>query len=343
MAVIYNTNLSASEVQQLYEYEAPPCIGDTGATAVAIVTNGFVVGANIVNQGCGYTNPPEVLIAGGGGSGATATAVVTNESLIGINIVNPGSGYTGLPTIYIGDAPAITNQPQSVTANAFGTAVFNVGATGGDLNYQWTFDGTNMPGSNFDNLTFTNVVQTNLGSYAVVVTNVFGAVTSSIATLSMYPYITDAFSGLETLWGYTNTLDVQAWGSGPLDYQWYDDGVAISGATNSSLTFTGIQPTNSGFYTVVINNSFGSVTNTPEQVVVEPSGVSLGLSPTVTITGVTGYTYAIHRSPNLADTNSWVTITNLTLTQPVQIWTDTNINAQLPENPLQYYRVLPGQ
>jgi hypothetical protein len=338
---IYNTNLSAAEVQQLYEYEAPPCSGNV--TATAVITNGFVVGATISEGGCGFTNPPSVLIEGGGGTNAAGTAVVSNGVVIDITITDAGSNYASLPNIYVGETPSITNQPQSVTVNAFGLASFNVAAFGGGLNYQWTFNGTNMPGSNFTYLLFTNVVQSNLGSYAVVVSNVFGAVTSSVAVLSMYPFITEPFDGLETLWGYTNTLDIQAWGSGPLEYQWFDNGVAIDGATNQSLTFTGIQPTNSGLYTVVVSNAFGATTNTPEQVVVEPAGVSLGLSPTVTITGVTGNTYAIQRSPNLADTNAWTTITNLTLTQPVQIWTDTNINAQLPANPLQFYRVLPGQ
>lgn len=340
---IYNRVLSATEVQELYQYEAPPCPSGFAA-AIAQVTNGFVVGATVTIGGCGFTNVPQVLIQGGGGTGATATAVVSNGVVTSIDITATGSNYTSIPTIYIGDSPIITTEPQSVTVNAGDATSFSVSAIGADpLAYQWSLNGTNITGASLSCLTFTNVAQTNLGTYAVVITNVFGAATSSPANLNMYPYLVMPFGGLETDWGYTNTLSVGAWGSGPLSYQWFDNGVAIAGATDQSLTFTGIQVTNSGLYTVVVSNAFGTVTNTPEQVVVEPAGVSLGLSPTVTITGVVGYIYTIQRTANLSDTNSWVTVTNLTLTDPVQIWVDTNINTALPGNPMQFYRVLPGQ
>jgi hypothetical protein len=94
---------------------------------------------------------------------------------------------------------------------------------------------------------------------------------------------------------------------------------------------------------VAVRSPFGSVTNTPEQVVVNPAGVSLGIFPGVTISGVVGYSYIIQTTRDLSHTNSWVTLTNLTLTQPIQLWLDTNTDASLPANPLRYYQVLPGQ
>lgn len=342
---IYNRALSSNEVEALYQYEAPTC--SSAANAVALITNGFVIGADIVNSGCGYTNVPSVTIIGGGGSGAMAQAVVTAGSVTQINITATGSNYTSAPAIVIGGIPVIVTQPETVTVNAFQSAAFQGLAYGSDLSYQWIFDGTNIVdssniiGATFPVLSISNVVQTNLGSYALVASNPLGSVTSSVVQLQMYPYLEAPFSGLDTLWGYTNTLSVDAWGSGMLDYQWFDDGVPIAGATNSTLTFTGIQPTNSGTYTVVVSNSVGSVTNMPEQVVVQPSGVGLGLYPGITITGVAGQTYTIQRTPSLSDTN-WVTLTNVTLTQPVQMWFDGSLNAEEPANAMQYYRVLPG-
>lgn len=159
----------------------------------------------------------------------------------------------------------------------------------------------------------------------------------------MYPFLALPFGGLDTYWGYTNTLSIVAWGTGPLDYQWFDDGNAINDATNETLTLTSIQATNAGLYSVVVSSALGSVTNTPEQVVVNPAGVSLGLSPTLTISGVVGYNYIIESTTNLSNTNSWVTMTNLTLTQPIQLWVDTNTDASLPGNPQRFYQVLPGQ
>ncbi len=46
---------------------------------------------------------------------------------------------------------------------------------------------------------------------------------------------------------------------------------------------------------------------------------------------------------DLADTSSWMTLTNLTLTQPVEIWHDDGTNPTDPVNALRFYRVLPGQ
>jgi hypothetical protein len=77
------------------------------ATAIASNINGFVVGANMVDFGCGYTNPPLVLIHGGGGSGATATAIMSGDHVIGLNITAAGSGYTNNPTIVIASPPFV--------------------------------------------------------------------------------------------------------------------------------------------------------------------------------------------------------------------------------------------
>jgi hypothetical protein len=92
-----------------------------------------------------------------------------------------------------------------------------------------------------------------------------------------------------------------------------------------------------------VSSALGSVTNTPEEVVVNPAGVSLGFSPALTISGVVGQSYIIESSTNLANPNAWVTLTNLTLTQPVQIWVDTSIDASSPFNSSHFYQILPGQ
>jgi hypothetical protein len=98
---VYNRALSASEVAQLYDYEAPPCIAHS-ATATATVTNGFVVALTLTDQGCGYTNTPLVQIVGGGGTGALAKAVVTNGQVISFTITDAGTGYTSIPAVFIG-------------------------------------------------------------------------------------------------------------------------------------------------------------------------------------------------------------------------------------------------
>lgn len=100
---IYSRALSPSEVQQLYLIEG--LCTPRRATATAEEINGFVVGATITDPGCGYTNPPTVLIRGGGGTGAAATAVVSNGKIVAINITNAGAGYTEAPRIIVASPP----------------------------------------------------------------------------------------------------------------------------------------------------------------------------------------------------------------------------------------------
>jgi len=85
------------------------------ARATAILYNDFVVDATITDGGCGYTNPPLVLIQGGGGSGATATATISNGVVTAIHITNAGSGYTSVPTIVIASPPFVPTVSISVS------------------------------------------------------------------------------------------------------------------------------------------------------------------------------------------------------------------------------------
>jgi len=242
-----------------------------------------------------------------------------------------------------GSAPSITSQPGSILTNALNSASFSVAASGAlPLSYQWALNGTNISAATSSTLTISNVTQSDLGTYVVVVANSFGTNTSAGAVLSMYPFLATPFTGTVAYWGENTTVSVGAWGTGPLSYQWFDGGVAIPGATSSALTFASIQLTNAGLYSVIVSSPLGSVTNAPAQLVVNPAGTSLGLYPGLTIQGVVGYSYVIQATTNLSNTNSWVTLTNLILAQPVQLWVDTNVNASLPANPNRFYQVLPG-
>ncbi len=61
--------------------------------------------------------------------------------------------------------------------------------------------------------------------------------------------------------GANAVFSVVAAGSSPLRYQWRFNGVSLSGAVGSSLTLTNAQATNSGNYSVLITNAYGSVTS----------------------------------------------------------------------------------
>lgn len=87
------------------------------ATARAQVVGGFLIGATIMDGGCGYTNPPLVLVQGGGGTGAVGTAVISDGQVVAINMSNAGCCYTTnpLPQIVIASPPFVPTVSISVS------------------------------------------------------------------------------------------------------------------------------------------------------------------------------------------------------------------------------------
>jgi hypothetical protein len=92
--------------------------------------------------------------------------------------------FTGQPATT--RPPAIVVQPRNQTAvNGF-PASFTVGAVGTPpLQYQWLKGGTDLPGARDATLTIREVHPGDASAYAVRVTNLFGVVTSAVATLAV--------------------------------------------------------------------------------------------------------------------------------------------------------------
>jgi len=233
--------------------------------------------------------------------------------------------------------PQIVTQPQIQTLRLGSNAIFSVDATGSPaLIYQWRKNGTNLNAATSSNLTLTGITTNDVGNYSVVITNLYGSVTSAPAALLIAPSLLTPYSGTVGLWGQQATLSVSAWGSGTLNYQWYKAGQLISDATNSTLIFPSVQLTNAGLYSVVVSSQYGSVTNAAAELVVNPANISLGLYAGITIDGTVGYTYGIEYATNLVNP-TWHALTNVTLTQPVEIWVDTSVKTSSLTS--RYYRV----
>jgi alpha-tubulin suppressor-like RCC1 family protein len=107
-------------------------------------------------------------------------------SVVVANVV--GSVTSSNAVLTVNAPPAITQQPQNQVVNPGGTATFSVMVSinsTSPLSYQWSFDGTNSNGATNTMLMLTNVQFSQSGDYAVLVTNAFGSVTSSNATLTV--------------------------------------------------------------------------------------------------------------------------------------------------------------
>ncbi len=272
-----------------------------------------------------------------------SSAQTNNADGYYVVVSNPyGVATSTVATVFVYIPVSISVPPANQVVPAHATASFGVFATGYPAPaYQWAFYGTNLPGATLSSLTITNVRLSDCGSYVVYVGNGYPSDLSAGATLSMSPTITSPYIGATAVWGRSEALSVGAIGSGSLSYQWFKDGVVIDSATSQTYNLPTVQLGDGGLYSVVVSSDWGSVTNTPAQLVVNPADVDLGLYAGISIGGVAGYSYVIQYSTDLTDTNSWLTLTNLTLQQPVELWVDTTTNAAATH--MRFYRILPGQ
>src|SRR5262249_15296160 len=130
------------------------------------------------------------------------------------------------------------------------------------LFYQWRRATSDLPGQTNSTLVFTNLLLSQEALYSVVVSNVDGAVTSSVTRLYVIkpPTITPAVS-TASLFADVTLVGIIAPAGRPVSYQWLFSGVPIAGAVTNQLVVTNVQKANAGAYAFVVNYSFGSATS----------------------------------------------------------------------------------
>ena len=129
----------------------------------------------------------------------------------------------------------------------------------------------------------------------------------------------------QTVWaGDTVAFTVTASSGEPLTYQWHFNGSAISGASASNYTLTGVTTNNLGDYTVVVGNAIGSVTSgvatltlgTAPSITTEPAsqtvaeGGTVNLSVTATSESPLTYQWFKNGGMILGATNSTLSVAN---------------------------------
>lgn len=123
--------------------------------------------------------------------------------------------------------PRIITQPASVTSPLGSNAVFTA-VVGGEppLHYQWQFDGANLAdnsrisGSATTNLTIANLTSADAGSYQLVITNLYGAATSQVATLqvSVAPPVITSATNVSGQQGHAFDYVITATGTAPITF-----------------------------------------------------------------------------------------------------------------------------
>lgn len=204
------------------------------------------------------------------------------------------------PTIISATRTGVGVQPIILTVTSTGTL---------PIKHQWYKNGVYIAGATSSSYMIPNSVLAPEGTYKVAVWNQCGTVISENIIVNpgevpppdpgpeegTAPVITvHPSSNVNVTAGQNITLSVTATSTTPMTYQWRRNGVNISGATSSSYTITNVQSGNTGAYTVVVTNSYGSTTsNTANIALADCSTPVITVQPTSSTTLTVGQQYSL--------------------------------------------------
>ncbi len=253
---------------------------------------GYTVLKNFTGIGYGAWPQADLVLSGGtlyGTTWNTACDQTLDDGTV-FKVNTDGTGFTKL---------------KSFTGNGDGSGPSDLVLSGG------TLYGTTLNGGNFN----------------------IGTVFRIDLSGGMTPVIDSQPQSQVNLVGTTSRFSVTAIGTAPLTCQWRKNGVnlaegvqssgaTISGTTTTDLTIANVQMSDAGDYTVVVTNTYGSVTSSvaaltvqlPTPIVLTPdcSGSSISNGFAFNLSGMAGQTVVIEASTNLT---SWTPLlTNSLLT-----------------------------
>ncbi|MGC3956841.1 MAG: pectinesterase family protein [Verrucomicrobiota bacterium] len=189
--------------------------------------------------------------------------------------------------------PTITSLPGSYGGSPGDNVNFNAGYSGSaPITLQWLKDGTNVvdgptgsgstyAGANTPTLSITSAQASDSGSYALVASNPYGAVTSTppasliISTADIAPIINGP-NNVTVIQGNNATFTTSVSGK-PVPYiQWYKNGAELTGETSANLTIVNAQyPADQTTYSIVASNIAGSITNNANLTVIVPPVIAV--------------------------------------------------------------------
>jgi hypothetical protein len=352
--------------------------------------------ATSVNNGSSYT----VAVTNANGTAFSAPAVLTvvSPTPVGPNLAlnqpatSSGNENDGLGPQYAVDGNMTTRwssafvdpswiqvdlgQPTTIGQvvlywqNAYGIQ-YQIQVSNDQQNWATAFTQTNGQGGT-ENLTFPPVTGRYVRMYGTERNTQYGY---SLFEFQIYastaPTIVAQPVSQAVNVGNTATFTVTAGGSGPFTYQWFENGVAVAGATSSTYTTPVLAVTDNGEqYSVSVTSNGGSTSSTAAMLTVnteapaagptittEPSNQTANVGSTATFTvtasgtapfayqwflngaAVSGATSASYSTPVLAAANNGgqysVTVTNSN-------GTVTSTAAILTINPSSGYTIYPG-
>ncbi|MGV3756749.1 MAG: hypothetical protein ACO1QS_15305, partial [Verrucomicrobiota bacterium] len=204
------------------------------------------------------------------------------------------SGRRGLSRFFATPAAfGIWQQPLSGQVDQSGAVSLSVTALGSGLSYQWYKNGQIITGATGATLNISAFDASKDGSYTVQVSNGVLTETSQAAVLKSVgaPVIFLQPASANLITNNTYVLKVGVYAASGTTYQWLKNGQPVSAATNKTYTLATVGLSAAGRYSVVISNSFGSVTS--DLAVITVNEVTGAVVSTFTPPTINGNVYAI--------------------------------------------------
>jgi hypothetical protein len=309
-----------------------------GPANVSVVNQGTISadvnGGTIVIAGASFSNSGQLLASA---SGATVTV---SADTVNTGLIEAGEGavsFNGRFTQNIGAMGfGLSSPTDSGQINLTGPVPVTLSGpvpVSGSLTARLEDGYVPNPGDSFallnygaNSVAFTNVVfpagiawQTNYNQ------GVLTLVAIGILPLDVAISPTNQIVGV----GATIRFQATTSGPGPFGYQWMQNGVAIAGATNTSLVLSNLTSAATGAYTVQVSNASGSVLSPtaelsvlgPPSVTTGPQSETVGVGTAVIFSVVaTGapplfYQWSVDGQAVPGATNATLTLTNVTRAQ----------------------------
>lgn len=249
---------------------------------------------------------PSTIVAGTGV--AINFGNQTNAGTYTVIAIDATTGCTqqmsGSAIVVVNPQVLITTQPTDVTVCEEGSAVFNIQASGLNLNYQWFWNGADQGvNNNVLVLNGVNLLANGTDVYCVVTSSCGGPVSSNVVKLHVNPKttITTHPVSSNSCAGGGVTLSVVASGLNN-NYRWEKDGVAvgdiagkITGSNTSNLSIFNLDPaTDAGIYTCYVDGDCGvEVVSNPAVLSIDAPIVITSHPASVTACTGTNISYSI--------------------------------------------------
>lgn len=192
------------------------------------------------------------------------------------------SVFSNVVTNRVPVPPSIIDEPLTQTAIVGTPASLAVTAAGdAPLSFQWLNGGMPIRGATNPVFGWLQIENSNAGNYSVTVTNSWGSIVSSVATLSIVtaPTILVQPQSQTVIATTPASFSSGTTGTAPLAIQWYSGATAVAGATNSTLAWANVPANAAGTYYYKVSNAGASVTS---------SVATLTILPTNTISAAAG-------------------------------------------------------